>query len=516
MKIVTAKQMQELDRKAIAGGIPGITLMERAGKGVFEAVLEHFPEAIERSAVVLCGKGNNGGDGFVFARLCHASGIPVRAFLIGTSDKVTGDARISLERYRESSGRFHEIQSEEDLTAAIPEIHRAGVIVDALLGTGLSVPVAGLYRKAVDVINAARASVVVSVDIPSGVDATSGDVLGEAVRADVTCTFALPKRGLIISPGSGRTGKLVVVDIGIPKELVDAVDVREYLLTEERFAAALPKRNFDAHKGVFGHVLVVAGSPGMTGAATLAGQAAMRSGAGLVTVAVPASLNAILEAKLTEVMTLPLPDDGSGLFEPHALGFLRENLAGKSVLVIGPGLSRHEKTCSAVRAILDGLEIPAVIDADGLYAIAADPACLQGVKAPVILTPHPGEMARLAGCTTAEVQRTRIECSRNFAQRWNVTVVLKGAFTVVADPGGDVFVNPTGNPGMASGGMGDALTGMIAGLISQGIAPHMAAQLAVFAHGRIGDTLAKERAPIGILAGDVIERIPKELQRYIG
>ncbi|MCX8044947.1 MAG: NAD(P)H-hydrate dehydratase [Desulfobacterota bacterium] len=509
MKIVTSQQMQELDRQTIAEGTPGIELMERAGKGVFDAIKEHFPEEMGRGVVVLCGKGNNGGDGFVVARHCLVERIPVSVFLLGTADTITGDARTSFERYRAAQGACHELPNDIDCDAIMQQMHHAGVIVDALLGTGLSAPVKGGYRQVIEAINRIRSSAVVAVDIPSGVDGKTGEVLGAAVRADLTCTFGLPKRGLVVMPGAAYVGKIVVVDIGIPSHLIAAVETHEYLLTAEYFHNILPRRRFDAHKGMFGHVLVIAGSPGMTGAAALAGQAAMRAGAGLVTVAVPAVLNPVLEVKLTEVMTLPLPDGGSGYFGMEACAAIKNNLNGKTVLVIGPGISRREETESAVRAVLNDLSLPVVIDADGLYAVAHDPACLRRISGQVVLTPHPGEMARLMRCATEAVQRDRIGCARTVAREFSATVVLKGAFTVVADPGGDVFVNTTGNPGMASGGMGDALTGIIAGLIAQGLSPLSAAQLGVFVHGRIGDIIAHERAPLGILATDIIDRIPQ-------
>ena len=513
MKIVSAQDMQELDRKAIASGIPGSELMERAGRGVFDAIREEFPDQLFRGVVIVCGKGNNGGDGFVVARHCHKLGIPVTVFLLSAAEKLTGDARKSFEHYSAVSGQYREIQSEAELSELSEALRRAGVIVDALLGTGLSSPVSGLYRAVIDAINAVKGCCVVAVDVPSGVDATSGAVLGAAVHSHMTCTFGLPKRGLVNGQGATCAGKIIVIDIGIPPEFVEALDVREYFLTREDLVGALPSRSPHAHKGTFGHVLVIAGSPGMTGAAALAGQAALRTGAGLVTVAVPETLNAILETKLTEVMTLPLPDAGRGFFCMDAVRFLTKNLDGKNAVIIGPGLSRHEETQAAIRAFLADCTVPMVIDADGLNAVACDLTCLARLRSPAIVTPHPGEMARLMRCATAEVQRDRIGCSRKFATDYGVLVVLKGALTVIAAPDGSIFVNPTGNPGMATGGMGDALTGMIGGLIAQSIEPVRAAQLATFVHGSIGDLLARERAPLGILASDIIERIPAELWR---
>ncbi len=515
MKIVSAQQMQELDRRAIACGIPGIELMENAGRGTFEKIRQYFPGALTQGTVVLCGRGNNGGDGFVIARHLHAAGARVKAFLLAPADRVSGDARTNLEAYRRIGGALQEIIDAAQWRSAAPEMRGSGLIVDALLGTGLSAEVTGLYRTVIEEINAAASARIVSVDIPSGIDATTGAVLGAAVRAHLTCTFALPKRGLLVAPGASHTGMREVIDIGIPPELVRDVAAQEFLLDEQSLRGALPSRPYDAHKGSFGHVLIVAGSTGKTGAAALAGRAAMRAGAGLVTVAAPAALNHILEAKLTEVMTEPLPDSGAGVLGMAALPRLQEIVQGKSLVAIGPGLGAGDETAAVVHRFLEQLAVPALIDADGLNALARNTDVLKRLRAPVVLTPHPGEMARLAGISTQEVQQDRIGSAGAFARRHGVLVVLKGALSIIAEPEGRVFISTAGNPGMASGGMGDALTGLIAGLAAQGLPLSAAARLGVFAHGRIGDRIAREKAPIGILATDIIERIPEELRCFI-
>jgi len=516
MKIVSAQQMQELDRRAIAGGIPGIELMENAGRGTFEKIRQYFPGAFKQNIVVLCGRGNNGGDGFVIARCLHHAGARVKVILLATADRVSGDARTNLDAYRRIGGVVQEVTDAAQWGSAVPDVQRAGLIVDAMLGTGLSAEVTGLYRQAIEDINAAPGARIVSVDIPSGIDATSGAVLGAAVRAHLTCTFGLPKRGLLIEPGASYTGSREVIDIGIPEMLVRDVVTQEFLLDEQYLQGTLPRRRHDAHKGSFGHVLIIAGSPGKTGAAALAGQAAMRAGAGLVTVAAPAALNPVLEAKLTEVMTEPLPDAGAGFLGMQALPRLREILQGKTVVALGPGLATKDETAELVHSLLGQITVPVVIDADGLNVLAGHTELLTQARSPVIVTPHPGEMARLAGVSTQDVQRDRIGSARTFARRYGVFVVLKGALSIIAEPEGMVFINPTGNPGMASGGMGDALTGLIAGLAAQGLPLTAAAQLAVFAHGRIGDGIARNKAPVGIIATDIIEGIPEELSRFIG
>jgi NAD(P)H-hydrate epimerase len=357
--------------------------------------------------------------------------------------------------------------------------------------------------------------VVVAVDVPSGIDATTGAVLGAAVKAHLTCTFGLAKKGIVIHPGAGYAGRLENIDIGIPAELVAAIDSNEYLLDEAMLAGIVPARKPDSHKGNYGHALILAGSPGKTGAAALAAQAAMRAGAGLVTVGLPASLNPILEVKLTEAMTEPLPEESGGFLGARALPRITELLQGKSVVAIGPGMGDHKETAVLMNWILEASPAPIVIDADGLNLLARNIGALGRLKVPAVLTPHPGEMMRLTGKTTQQVQADRIGCARELARKCKVIVVLKGSRTVIAAPDGSIYINPTGNPGMASGGMGDALTGLITGLIAQGIGPLKASLLAVYVHGGIGDAIAAERSPIGILATDIIERIPAALAGFV-
>ena len=516
MKIVSARQMQELDRATISGiGIPGAVLMENAGRGMYEKILKIFPGAPGRRVAVLCGRGNNGGDGFVIARCFHAAGGRVTAFLFAETGKVSGDARVTLEALKKIGGQVREIADEAQWRQAAPELQHAGLIIDALLGTGLSAEVQGLYRTVIEDINNLTGAAVAAVDIPSGIDATTGAVLGVAVRAHLTCTFGLPKRGLVLHPGAEYAGRLEVVDIGIPHGLVAAAGINEYLLDEAMLAGALPQRKPDSHKGTYGHGLILAGSSGKTGSAAMAAQAAMRAGAGLVTLGVPASLNPVLEAKITEAMTEPLPEEVGGFLGSLSLPRITELLQGKSVIAVGPGMGDHKETAVLMSWIISAAPAPIIIDADGLNMIARNVEMLGRLKVAAVITPHPGEMARLTGLPASEVQADRIGCARKFAQQYKVIVVLKGSRTVIAAPDGSAYVNPTGNPGMASGGMGDALTGMITGLIAQGLDPLKAAQLGVYVHGLIGDAIAVERGELGILATDIIERIPAALSRFV-
>ena len=515
MEIVTARQMQNLDKKTIMEvGIPGAVLMENAGRGTFEQIRRYFPD-INRRIIVLCGRGNNGGDGFVIARYFHNTGCDVKAFLFSTEDKVAGDACTNLMAFKKIGGRICEIIDESQWECVKSDVAHAALFVDAMLGTGLSSEVRGLYMRVIEDINNMSGVPTVSVDIPSGIDATTGKILGIAVKAQLTCTFGLPKRGLMLHPGLSRTGQLEIIDIGIPKKLVREEGIKEHVLDKNYFEGVIPCRDPESHKGSYGHAFIIAGSSGKTGAAVMAARAAMRSGAGLVTLGVSQSLNPTVESMVTVEMTEPLPDSGKGFLGPDAWGKAHGLLSGKAVLAIGPGLSDRDETAQLVYRSIEESPIPVVADADALNAIAGNVDVLKRARAQIVLTPHPGEMARLTGKSTQDVQSSRVEIAREFSLEHNVIVVLKGAGTVIAEPGGQIFINTTGNPGMASGGMGDVLTGIISGLIAQGITPLLAAQFSVFLHGLIGDLIAEERAEIGILATDIIERIPDVMSGFI-
>jgi NAD(P)H-hydrate epimerase len=517
MKIVSARQMQELDRATINDiGIPGSVLMENAGRGMFETIRAQVGDISGKRIAILCGRGNNGGDGFVIARYFHNAGARVDAFLFAESNTVTGDAKINLEAFRRIGGRVVEITDEAAWRKAASDVKHAGLVVDALLGTGLSAEVGGLYRSVIDDVNKLSRPTVAAVDIPSGIDGTTGAVLGTAVKAHLTCTFGYPKRGLVLHPGAEYAGRLEIIDIGIPPCLVPAGGLTESLLDAAMLAGSIPARRADTHKGSYGHALILAGSPGKTGAAAMTAQAAMRAGAGLVTLGVPASLNPILEAKTSEAMTEPLPEEAGGFLGALALPRITELLQGKSAVAIGPGLGDHKQAAVLMNWLVEASPAPLVIDADGLNLLARTMGALGRLKVPAVLTPHPGEMARLAARTIQQIQPDRIGSARDFARQNNVIVVLKGSRTVIAAPDGSICVNPTGNPGMASGGMGDALTGLITGLIAQGLEPLKASLLAVYVHGMIGDSIARERGALGILASDIIERIPAALGKFVG
>ena len=507
MKVVTAHTMQELDRRAILEyGIPGRELMESAGRGCAEHILAAYGGRRGNHAVILAGKGNNGGDGYVIARHLLEKGWRVLVIVLARREEITGDALTNLVLLPDESVSF--CPTEGELTEKhSDDLQQAAVVVDALLGTGLKNHLQGIYLEAVSLINAAAAPVV-AVDIPSGVHGTSGAILGQAVRADLTVSFACAKLGQLLYPGALQTGRLEVVDIGIPPQLLAEAEGYDYL-DEELVAQLLRPRDRQAHKGTFGHCLLIAGSSGKSGAAALAANATVRAGAGLVTLACPATINPILEIKTTEAMTAPVPDNASGQLSEAALPLLKQLLVDKDAVALGPGIGRQPETTRLVQHLVETISLPLVIDADGLNALTDDITVLQRTVSPsVVLTPHPGEMARLLGTALPDAPEARIEVTRQFARSYGVHLILKGARTIIAAPDGRVAINGSGNPGMASGGMGDVLTGVLTGLLGQGFTPWQACQLGVFVHGLAGNLVAADKGEIGMQAGDVVEALP--------
>lgn len=514
MKVVSAETMQRLDRRAIEEfAIPGLTLMENAGRGCAAEIIARYGGSQAQKALVFAGKGNNGGDGYVIARLLRERDWHVSVFVLAHREDIRGDALANLERLEGVPIHFC---TEGGAPARCKEaLLEATVIVDALLGIGLKSDVTGLYGEIIGMINDSGKPVI-SVDIPSGVDATSGRILGCAVKADLTVTFAAAKCGHILYPGAEYTGELRTVDIGIPEDLTASAEGHEFL-DRGTVRPLLRRRSRIAHKGDGGHCLILAGSTGMSGAAAMAANSALRAGAGLVTLAAPAGINQVLETKTTEVMTLPLPDVGSGCLCAMAKGAIEDALAGKKVLAMGPGIGRHPETAQLIRELTASISLPMIIDADGLNALSQEPDLLLRKKSDiVILTPHPGEMARLTGLSIPLVEDDRVGVARGFAMKYDVWLILKGARTVIAAPDGTVAINGSGNPGMASGGMGDVLTGVLAALIAQGYDPFKACRLGVFIHGHAADMVADEKGEIGISAVDVQERLPYAFKDLTG
>ncbi len=512
MFLVTADEMREMDRITIQEvGIPGRILMEHAGSGAVRFFLEHFPEAFERRIGILAGRGNNGGDGFVMARLLAHRGIRVTVFLFTDRENVKGDAAANLELVFRLGIPVIQVPDETAFQKAKTRMKPFDIWIDALLGTGLKSDVRGLFKKVIAHVNAAGKPVF-AVDIPSGLDSDTGRPKGVCIRARATATFGHAKIGCVIFPGTEYSGELKVVDIGIPSPVTAQVGPKQHLLTSQRIRSFVHKRSAEAHKGNTGHVLVVAGSPGKTGAAAMTAMSAMRTGAGLVTLGIPESLDAAVEPQALEVMTALLPESKPGILTDSALDAINALSAGKTVLALGPGMGTAEGTANLIRELVRTSPIPMVIDADGLNCLAGDMDALKRRKADAVLTPHPGEMGRLVKKSPAEIQEDRAGWARRLAGAYGVTVVLKGAKTVIALKDGTVFVNPTGNPGMASGGMGDVLTGMIAGWMAQGLSPEAAAQAGVYLHGAAADSLYRGRGPFGYLASDVMALIPAQIR----
>jgi len=512
MIVVTAQEMRELDRLTIEKyGVPSLSLMEQAGIRVVDAMLERFGRLAQKGVLVVAGRGNNGGDGLVVARHLKRKRIPCEVALLGKREDLSRDAAANLGAYQKARGKLCEIAA--GAGSGIDErLKGKRLVVDAILGTGLSKEVGGLYAEVIDLINASGLPVV-AVDVPSGLDSDTGRPLGTAIQAEMTVTFGYPKLGQVIHPGLSYVGELVVADIGIHPEAAVEVCPRIELLEARDIGWLVPARDADSHKGTYGHLLVLAGSRGKTGAAALACRAAMRSGTGLVTLAGPRALNDIYASSLVEIMTEPLANSPDEDLEPLDDQQWARLLERKSALLFGPGIGVKPSCQSMLRWLLRHLELPWVIDADGLNNLAADLTGLRHAKSTPVLTPHPGEMARLLGTDTGAVNRDRVGVARAFACEHHCYVVLKGARTVIATPQGRAFINSTGNPGMASGGTGDVLAGMLAGLLAQGLAVEDAVKLGVFLHGFAGDLVASEKGQIGMIASDIIEMLPQATRR---
>lgn len=513
MLLLTADAMRSLDRATIESGhASGETLMERAGLGVALEIEDRYGSLLGLRVLVLCGGGNNGGDGFVAARHLKALGADVVVGLAGDPERIRGDARAHLERMTASGLALETCGDEARLIRLIASRGHWDFGVDALLGTGARGAPEGAIAAAVQALRELdeAGTHVIAVDLPTGVHADTGEIARRAVRADLTVTFGAPKRGHVLYPGRAFAGELRVVDIGLLPH-GDGAEFGITLATPAEMAAHVPSRDPRAHKGSAGRVLVAGGSVGLTGAVALAAHAATRAGAGYVQAAVPASLNPILEIKLTEEMTLPCPETRAQSLALAAIEALAGPLARVSALAVGPGLSLDPESAEFARRLAAAFTGPMVVDADALAAFAGAMEPFGRRAAPAVLTPHVGEMARLAGLAPAEVEARRIDLARECAARWNVVLLLKGAPTVVAAPDGRATVNDTGNAGMATAGMGDVLTGVIGALLAQGLGPYDAARLAAHVHGAAGDRVAGFRGALGMSAGDVIESLPASL-----
>lgn len=512
--LVTAEEMRAFDSLAINKyGIPGIVLMENAGRSTFEILKRLFEDSIEGLLVsVVAGPGNNGGDGYVIARYLINHGADVNIFLLSPREKIRGDAQINLNILKKMHANIWDINSQESIEFFHDVWAESDLLIDAILGTGLKSEVRSPYSEAIMKINN-LSSFKLSVDIPSGVDSDTGEIRGVAVQADLTVTYGFQKLGMAMYPGRSLCGEIEVVDISIPGILVDHNPPTACLICVPYITPYLEIRSDPTdHKGTFGRVLIIGGSPGKTGAPAMAAHAASRVGAGLVTVAVPASLNSILENKLTEEMTEPMPDD-SGFFASSAAERILELCRDKTCVALGPGLSTAPGSVKLTQALLSEYQGRLVIDADGLNCLALDLSLLSRTKAMVFLTPHPGEMARLTGLSIAEVQSNRFALAKEFASTHKCWLVLKGAATITFSPYGQSFINTTGNPWMSSGGQGDVLTGILAGLLAQkNLLPEEVIPFGVWLHGFAADSIVDRDGPRPVLATDILKEIPASLK----
>lgn len=510
MKIVTAQQMRNIDQRAIKEfGIPGPVLMENAASAIMTEMERFFDGLAGVRVGIICGKGNNGGDGLALARRLSIRGVAVRVALLAPFNSLGGEAKINLNILRKTDVQIvpsASVRALSDITVW------SDILIDAVLGVGLASPLKGVFAQTVEMINASGKPVV-AVDIPTGINADTGEVMGVAIKADLTVTMALLKRGLVLLPGAEYAGTVRVADIGIPYEAVDREKILLSRLDRGSAWGVFHPREAGAHKGDFGHLMIVAGSPGKAGAAVMSARSALRTGAGLASVATPSSLVPIIQSQIAEAMCIPSAESIEGTLGTGSEEELLKASMGMSACAIGPGLSSHHETIQVVRNLIQRMTIPLVIDADGLNAVAGSTDILKRAKAPVILTPHPGEMGRLLGVSSIEVQKDRIGIASDFSEKYKVILVLKGAGTVVACPDGRLFINSTGNPGMATGGTGDALTGMIGSLLAQGYPATQAACLGVYLHGLAGDLAAQEKGETGMITGDLIEKIPEAIKK---
>jgi len=519
MKVVTTAQMRELDSRTIEEfNVPGEVLMERAGAGVAEIVqfLARMAGFGNPSVLLFAGRGNNGGDAFVAARYLAKMGLEVETWLAGEASAVRGDALKHLSRMRSAGVALRELPTREEWEDELQSLRCADVAVDGVLGTGITGPARGPAAGAIHYINElSETSLVVSIDVPSGLNSDTGEAPGGAVAADITATMGLAKRGLLVPGAMDYVGNIEVVDIGIPWELTDPLESDLELITPHDLRPFLPRRPRDAHKGHFGRVLVIGGAPGYAGAAAMACLAAARSGAGLVVALVPSSVAPVVAGLVPEVMVHGGVCTDGGSLAGNALEEWGRDLSEFDAVLVGPGLTTHRDTEVLLRRLLEASGAPVIVDADALNVCAGKLDLLAGAPGPLVLTPHPGEMARLLGCTAAEVQAGRIDAAQRVAGETGSVVVLKGGGSVVASSEHRPHVNMSGNPGMATGGSGDVLGGLLAGLVAQRLAPFDAARVAVYLHGRAGDGVAWRTSQAGLIATDLIDELPNAFRDLV-
>lgn len=514
MKVATASQMKEIDSYTIEKiGVPGIVLMENAAIRIMQEIDRDLSGAAGKNIVIFAGKGNNGGDALAVSRHLYNMGANVLVILAAPENTARGEAGTNLRILKNMGIGMVVVEDSSFYEEIAASLCLADAVVDGLVGTGVRGEIEGLLSDLIDIINHSR-RYVVSIDIPSGVCGDTGRVCGNCIRANKTVTLGLPKLGLLVGQGAMFTGEIKVVDIGIPDLVVKEKGLTVSLVGKDYVESIMPLPSLFGHKGDHGRVLILGGSTGMTGAGVMAANAALRTGSGLVTLAVPCSLHQVVETKLTEVMTVPLADDGSGFLSMKCIDLLEDIINRYSVLAVGPGLGQGPEVSGVVSWIVEHCPVPIIIDADGINSIYRNIDVLNKAKSPVVLTPHIGEMARLIGKPVEEILEDKVGVLEQYCRRWNCTVVLKDWRTIIGTAEGHMFINTTGNSGMATGGTGDVLTGVITSLAGQGIDPVHAATAGTYIHGLAGDMAALTRGRSGMIAGDIIGSIPEALRQF--
>jgi NAD(P)H-hydrate epimerase len=485
--------------------------MENAGIQIYKAIKNKFPDLRKERISILAGPGNNGGDGLVVARHLFNNGIIPEVYLISQKEKVKGDAGINLRIAEKIGIIIHEVSSEKIWNRLKEKISNSTIIIDAIFGTGLTRPAEGIYKRIIEDVNKIPAFKV-AVDIPSGLSSDTYQLIGPCVRADLTVTLGAPKIAHIFPPAEEYIGELIIADISIPPFLFQNKNFKLELIEKEKIITCFRPRKKDTHKGTYGHLFILAGSLGKTGAAIMAGKSALKIGAGLVTIGTPESCLPIIARSMMELMTEPLPETKEKTLSDRALKRILVLLENKDAVIIGPGISTHPSTSKLICDLIRNINIPMVIDADGLNILASNPEVLKNLKNETVLTPHPGEFARLLKKTTKEILGNKIEYARNFANEYGVYLVLKGYRTLIATPEGNVFVNPTGNPGMATAGSGDVLSGILGGLIVQHKDFLEAILAGIYLHGLSGDIAIPKIGERSLVAGDLIKYLSKAVK----
>lgn len=512
MKVLTSQQMKEIDRKAIEDlGIIGPILMENAGLQIAMEIMDCFPDIEYEEIVIVAGKGNNGGDGFVVARHLYNQGCRPHVILLAKMKELKGDAALNAQSAHKIGVRISEVPTEKEWRLHRRTLKKATLLIDAILGTGLTKPASGFYGKVIEDINTCEAYTI-AVDIPSGLSSDTFQIIGPCVEADLTITLAAPKIAHVFPPAEEMVGELVVADISVPPELFEDDRLKLELVEEKRIIPYFQPRKRETHKGDYGHLFILSGSLGKTGASVMAGKAALKMGAGLVTIGTPQSCLPIVARAMAELMTEPLPETPKKTFSVDALERSLELLQDKDALLLGPGISTHPSTADFVNALLPRIDVPAVLDADALNILAGKPDRLKSLKKAAVVTPHPGEFARLLNLPTKEVVEKKLELGPQFSQKFGVYLVLKGYRTLICTPDGKTYINPTGNPGMATAGSGDVLSGMIAAMIIQEKDLLLATLAAVFVHGLSGDIGAQRIGEKSLTAGKLITYLPAAIK----